>query len=146
MVVGTVVVGTAMRVAMQAVVEAPVERTQDNAAALWRAAVAEPQQLEVPAVADPAAAVVAFPAAVAADRAAVVVAADRAAVVVAADRTVVVVAADRTVVVAVTAKRRSRENNERWSLHAPPLASETPPSEGARRAIFRFFSIAVSVC
>jgi hypothetical protein len=115
--------GMAMRAAMQAVGEAPVERTPHNAAAAWLVAAAEPQLLEVLAVADHA--VVAFPAAVA-------VAALPVAVV-----------ADRAVVAAVTAKRRSRENNERRSLQAPLLASETPSSEGSCYVIFRFFPTVV---
>jgi hypothetical protein len=115
--------GMAMRAAMQAVGEAPVERTPHNAAAAWLVAAAEPQLLEVLAVADHA--VVAFPAAVAV--AALPVAA----------------VADRAVAAAVTAKRRSRENNERRSLQAPLLASETPSSEGSCYVIFRFFPTVV---
>jgi hypothetical protein len=139
--------GMAMRAAMQAVGEAPVERTPHNAAAAWLVAAAEPQLLEVLAVADHA--VVAFPAAVAVAALPVAVVADRAvaavadrAVVAAADRAAAA-AADRAAAAAVTAKRRSRENNERRSLQAPLLASETPSSEGSCYVIFRFFPTVV---
>jgi hypothetical protein len=131
--------GMAMRAAMQAVGEAPVERTPHNAAAAWLVAAAEPQLLEVLAVADHA--VVAFPAAVAVAALPVAVVADRA-VVAAADRAAAA-AADRAAAAAVTAKRRSRENNERRSLQAPLLASETPSSEGSCYVIFRFFPTVV---
>jgi len=131
--------GMAMRAAMQAVGEVPVERTPHNAAAAWLVAAAEPQLLEVLAVADHA--VVAFPAAVAVAALPVAAVADRA-VVAAADRAAAA-AADRAAAAAVTAKRRSRENNERRSLQAPLLASETPSSEGSCYVIFRFFPTVV---